>query len=462
MTMNAVIARCAEISPVTVMTRLALQFALSPSWLDKLFEREGGTQYQQNLFFSTVVELMSVVAVGARPSLSAAAQAYPNLPVSLQALYDKIKHTELDLIRALVTDSAARLSDVLAPIIEHKAPIVPGYRVRIVDGSHLRATERRLKPLRGHVDAPLPGHSLIVFDPDLGMAIDIEPCDDAYTQERAVMSSLLDRATPGELWIADSTFSTRAILGKWDQRGCAFIVREHGSTPNPEPLGEATYQECVDSGDVYEQAVKFEDKKTGYTARLRRVELHLTKPTGDGDKVLRILTNLPKQHFKAGAVANLYRRRWTIESMFQRLEADLHSEVKTLAHPRAALLAFGIAVLAYNVLSVIKTAVWEAKDMEGGDIELSSYYIAVDVRANYAGMMMAVPVSGWRQYDAIGAPKLRRLLLEIAAHTNPKTLRKHPRGPKPAKKKTEVSPAERRGHVSTARALKDGFIHQDL
>ena len=462
MVMNAVIARCAKVSPVPVMARLALQFALSPSWLDKLFEREGGTQYQRELLFSTAVELMSLVAMGVRPSLHAAAEVCPNMPVSVQALYGKIKHTELNLIRALVTDSAARLGDVLRPIMQNKAPIVPGYRLRIVDGSHLRATERRLKPLRKVAGAPLPGHSLVVYDPDLGMVTDIEPCDDAYTQERAVISPLLDRAMPGELWIADSAFSTRTILGKWDRRGCAFIVREHGSTPNPESLGEATYQGRVETGDVYEQAVTLEDKQAAYIARLRRVELHLDKPTTSGHTVIRVLTNLPKQHFKADVVMNLYRRRWSIESMFQRLEKDLQSEIKTLGHPRAALLAFGIAVLAYNVLAVIKSTIWVAKNLEGGNIELSSFYVALEARVNYAGMMMAVLPAAWRQYDTMGAPKLSRILLEIAAHTNPKTLRKHLSASKPAKKKPKVSAADKRPHISTARALKDGVTRQDL
>ena len=58
MVMNTVIARCAEKSPVTVMARLALQRALEPAWVDELFKREHGTQYQRELLFSTTVELM--------------------------------------------------------------------------------------------------------------------------------------------------------------------------------------------------------------------------------------------------------------------------------------------------------------------------------------------------------------------------------------------------------------------
>lgn len=99
MVMDAVIARCAGRSPVNVMARLALQRALEPAWVDELFERDRGAQYQRELLFSTTAELMSVVAIGLRPSVRAAARACPDMPVSVQALYDKIEHTELNLLR---------------------------------------------------------------------------------------------------------------------------------------------------------------------------------------------------------------------------------------------------------------------------------------------------------------------------------------------------------------------------
>lgn len=457
MVMDAVIARCAEGSPVTVMARLALQRALEPAWVDELFEREGGAQYRRELLFSTTVELMSVVAVGLRPSVHAAAQACPDMPVSVQALYDKIKHTEPNLVRSLVAGSAERLKDVLAPMIETKSDTVRGYRLRIVDGNHLPASEKRLKPLRGFRGAALPGHSLVVYDPDLEMVVDIEPCEDAHAQERAVMPRLLEHATSGELWIADRNFSTRNILSELDRRGCGFIVREHRRTPNPCPCGEIVYQGRIATGKVYEQAVLIEDA-TANPVQLRRIALRLNDPTEDGETVICLLSNLPGSCFSARAIARLYRRRWQIESMFQRLESVLHSEVTTLGHPRAALLAFGVAVLAYNVLTVLQAAVRAAHDLREAGIELSPFYVATEVRANYAGMMMAVVSTAWRKYDAMCPSNLGHTLVEIARHVKPKTLRKHPRGTKLSKKKGYVSGADARRHVSTARVLKEGAI----
>ena len=64
-------------------------------------KRTVDVQYVRELLFSTVVELMTLVVLGLRPSLHAAARR-SDLPVSLTALHDKINHTEPEVLRALV------------------------------------------------------------------------------------------------------------------------------------------------------------------------------------------------------------------------------------------------------------------------------------------------------------------------------------------------------------------------
>lgn len=106
MIMDTVIERFTEQTPITVMARLSMQRALDPDWIDALFEQHRQSQYTRELLFSTTVELMSLVAVGLRPSLHAAAKACKDLPVSMSALYDKVNRTDPDLVRALMAGSA--------------------------------------------------------------------------------------------------------------------------------------------------------------------------------------------------------------------------------------------------------------------------------------------------------------------------------------------------------------------
>ena len=132
MVMDEVMARFAERAPVPVMARLAVQRALDRNWIDAVFEGHRQSQYTRELLFSSVVEIMSVVAMGLRPSLHAAAKAYAKLPVSFTALYDKINHTDPSVIRALVQGSGERLGRVLHSMQPTRKATVEGYRLRIV------------------------------------------------------------------------------------------------------------------------------------------------------------------------------------------------------------------------------------------------------------------------------------------------------------------------------------------
>ena len=89
------------------------RFLVDPLGIDRLLDRQprqhSRRQYTHELLFSTVVELMGLVAVGLRPSLHAAAKASSTLNVSITALYDKVNHVEPAVLRALVQGSAERL-----------------------------------------------------------------------------------------------------------------------------------------------------------------------------------------------------------------------------------------------------------------------------------------------------------------------------------------------------------------
>ena len=456
--MDVVLNRFVEKAPVAVMARLGLQRAISPDWVNEVFEQHSEAQYTRELLFSTVVELMSLVALGLRPSLHAAAQNMrEDLPVSLTALYDKVNRVEPNVVQALVRGSAERLAPVMTRLRKGHTPWLRGWSVRIVDGNHLPASEKRLAPLRGFRGAALPGHSLVVYDPDAGVVIDLVPCEDGHASERGLLAPLLAASQPRELWIGDRLFCTRAAILSAHAQRAAVLFRETKVNPNPTPVGRRRRIGRIETGVVHEQRVTIPTEDGTEELALRRIELVLDTPTTDGETVIRLLTTLPRS-VKALAVARLYRKRWTIESLFGRLEAALQSEIRTLGYPRAALFAFGLAVVAFNVLAVVEAAVAAAHDLQEAGIEVSTYYVAVDVRSDYGGMLIAIPPSDWAAFDDQSPAALARTLRAVAAHVDPRTLRKHPRAPKPPKRKGYASGAAVRRHVATARVLRDGKI----
>jgi len=450
--LDPLVARFAEHSPITVMAQLGLERVLEPEWMDQLFEEHRGRQYQRELLFSTTVDIVALVALGLRPSVRAAARARQDLGVSLAALYEKINHTEPALGRALVEQSAKRLEPAVE-ILRGQTCLCPGYRVRIVDGNCLAPSEKRLKPLREVRSAALPGRSLVVYDPDTSLVVDVLPCEDGHAGERTLMASLVPTAQPGQLWIGDRLFCTYSIMAAWQHSGCAFVVRQHACNAKLTVCSPLVEQGDSDTGLVYEQMVDCH-APDGTLLRLRRIEIHLKTPTDDGDTIVSLLSNLPPE-LSALEIAELYRRRWTIENMFQKLEAVLASEIRTLGYPRAALFSFCVAVLAYNVLSMLQAAVEAEHRIEPrSPAELSLYLVAAEVKAIHAGMMIAIPAQQWDAYRLLPADAFCKLLLQIAAHADPEAFRKSVRGPKKVKKREPVPPSLAGAHVSTARLLK--------
>ena len=71
----------------------------------------------------------------------------------------------------------------------------------------------------------------------------------------------------------------------------------------------------TETGKIYEQFVQATDPDTAVLLLLRRVEIRLFEKTGDGEKIIGLLTNLPET-VSAVAIAEIYRKRWTIETHF--------------------------------------------------------------------------------------------------------------------------------------------------
>src|SRR6516164_5250636 len=115
------------------------------------------------------------------------------IEVSDQAVYDKLDGMELGLSAALVEDSAQQAEAVIHALAARRAPWLPGYRVRILDGNHLSATEHRLEELRTTWAAPLPGKVLVVLMPETGL----DPVRTFPDRRRGTPGSNPRHAVPG-------------------------------------------------------------------------------------------------------------------------------------------------------------------------------------------------------------------------------------------------------------------------
>jgi IS4 transposase len=395
---------------------------------------------------------MGVVVTKSQPSIHAAFQEVKDtLPVSITSLYNKLNRTEPGVVAALVRHTADRLAPVITKMRGQMPSLLGALRVRIIDGNHLAATERRLGVLRGSIAGPLPGHALVVLDPASMLAIAMIPCEDGHAQERSLTSQILEMVVANEVWIADRNFCTEPVVSGVVDRQAYYVIRQHAGM-KVLSAGTLRRRGRTETGEVYEQSVTLA-KSDGTKMKARRIVLRLDKPTRDGAGEIAVLTNLSAEVANAVAVAELYRNRWTLETMFLSLTQMLQGEIAALGYPGAALLGFGVALASYNVLSTVQAALRANFGVEKVQKEVSGYYIANQVRAKSEGMAIAIEADLWVPFQTMKPAAFARELLQWGSHVSLSKFKKHPRGPKkPVPKRTRFP---KHTHVSTARLLAE-------
>jgi hypothetical protein len=450
MLLDAVLQRFIDRAPMAVAVRGAFEYALDPSHLDALFDRTVGPRDDRRLLFSTCVDLMATVVCRVKPSIHAACRASDHLPVSVTALYARLARVPAAAGRDLVRHTADRLGPVLRAMGGAVEDLLPGYRVKVLDGNHLGKTQRRLKPLRDVVAGPLPGQTLVVLDPALGLAIDVICCEDGHAQERSLLDPVLETVADRDVWVADRNFCTTAFLfGIADRKG-SFVIRRHAATLSWERESGWVPAGRTDAGTLAEQTIWLAGPG-GAELAVRRVRLTLDRPTRDGDGVIEVLTNLPAGVATASVVAELYRGRWSVEGLFLRLTTVLKCEVNTLGYPPAALFGFCVALASGNVYAGVKASVRAAHGAAAAD-GVSDYHLALEVSGVCPGLWVAVPEEAWAGIGGWSVVRMAGWLVGLARGANLDRYRKATRGPKKPRPPRTRFPEAR--HISTSRLLK--------
>ena len=324
-----------------------------------------------------------------------------------------------------------------------------GYRIKLLDGNCIEKSQHRIEALRAIAAGPLPGKSLVVYDPVARLPIDVFPCECGHAQERSLLNKVLPTVQRADAWIADRNFCTLDFTCGIANRHAFFIIREHKNYPR-QLLGKEKYIGKTETGMVYEQSISVVDA-AGKEHTFRRIRIRLKKKTRDGDTDIVIIANLSKTKANAKKIAELYRGRWTIETAFQHLTEHFNSEINTLGYPRAALFGFCVALVAYIILSVIKAALGRVHGIDVIENQVSGYYLADEISGTYRGMMIAIDNAHWIVFQQMTPLKLSRVLKELAGNVKLSAYQKHPRGPKkpqPKRKSCKNTP-----HVSTAKIL---------
>lgn len=435
-------------SPLTVMVRAALEWLVDEDVIEEIFETTTESHYTRTLTLTHMVDVLLDVAAGVRPSPRAAFRARGlDRCVSAAAFYGKLNRMETRIPVAVVAHTAGRAKAVVEASGGKLDEPIPGYTARILDGNVLSGSEHRIAPLRKTRAAGLPGKLLAVYEPASSLVLQYIPCEDAYTQERALLDGV--EIDAGQLWIADRNFCVRWFLDRIASRGAFFLMRRHGSTLPYTPKQELRPCGRVETGEVFEQEITVEGLEGEHVTSLRRIVLVLDRPTTDGDTEIELITNLPAS-VAATSCCEAYRGRWRIERHFQVLTDLLHCEIPALGHPRAALFAFGMSLVASHALAMVESSLRETHGEEPVE-ELSWHQVVDEVSHVHRGMMLAVPPSHWDSLRTSTACALASTLKSIALHVPMDRMRRSRRGPK----KPRNTPKSSHHHRSIKRLMDE-------
>jgi hypothetical protein len=439
-----------EQSPLSVLARLAIERTLRPQLLDDLFERTAERPYTRDLLFSSLLDLMSLVTCGSAKHVQAGCRRLQDdLPVTLKCVYEKLQRMETGVCAELVRSTSAACQSLIRELGGQLPDPLPGYRIKVLDGNCLAGTAKQLKPRRGHTAAALPGKTLVVLDPALMQMIAVVPCADAHTQERALIPQLYGQVERNDVWVADRNFCVIDWMAELDDRKAYFVIRRHK---------QVTVAAAAAWGEEVETATGWGSERPATVQRggvwdlaVRVVRVRFKAPARDGEVEVEIRTNLPRS-VGAVQVAEIYLGRWEVATALQELTVYLGCALNTLGYPQAALFGFCVALVAYNIQSVVKGALRRVHGAEKIEEELSGYYVAMEWAAVYAGMMIALPAEAWAGYGEMSSVAFAELLRALAKQVQLDRFKKQKRGPKkkPTPKVDDGVP-----HRSTARVLQE-------
>jgi hypothetical protein len=436
-----------EKAPAAVMTRIALDWILDGTPLDRILPEVAEGQFEREFLLRHFVDVMLDVACGFRPTPRAAfVRRDLEQVASISAFYRKLGRMELAVTEEIVHRTAVRARQLVRAGGGLLPEPIPGYPARIIDGNVLSGTEHRIEPLRTTWSAGLPGMSLAIYEPATATITELILEEDAHTQERA----LLDRIPidPGRLYIADRNFCVRSLLFRITAAPAFFLVRWHRSTLPFRATSRLHRRGRCRSGEIIEQTIEVSDDD-GVAHPLRRIVLELDEPTRDGETEIVLITNLPAE-VTAAACCAAYADRWEIEGHYQAMTDLLHCEIPSLGQPRAALFAFSMSAVAGNALAVLKGNLRVAHGEEIAQ-EVSDFALVDEAAEDYPGMMKAVPPAAWPRLSIHGAEEVATVLNEVAAKVPVHRMFRSRRGPK--KPRPKRSRGNRIHHVSNKKLL---------
>jgi hypothetical protein len=326
--------------------------------LQTIYDTYRGASYQRCFSFSQLVHLVNDALTrhqGHAHKTLAQHVASEYCPASEPAFYGKLRRLPIPLSEGFLADGALRLRAWL-PDQPHRTlpPSLQALRVLIIDGKTFKRAAKRLKPLQQRAGRALGGKALVALEPATGLLVGMAACPDGHTNEAKLVPQLLPQVRqrlPGpRLWVADQGFGDLAQVRRCTAEGDHCVLRLHPKSQfTPEPLQPARTGVDAQGRAWTEESGQLHSTRAG-TQTMRRITL--ARP---GQKDLVLITDLLEaQAYPANDLLELYRVRWSIETVFLTVSEVFHLRHLIGSHPQAIIFQASLCMMYYNLLQVLR------------------------------------------------------------------------------------------------------------
>lgn len=352
------------------------------SFLSEVFEKFRGRSYEGVLSFGSIVRIISDSILeyeGSGHRAMKQAQANDELDASIEACYGKLRRIPQSLSEGYLFESTQRLMRLMPTVRSSIPASLRKFAVRVIDGKKLKHAAKRLLPTRMFRGSVLGGKVLVALDPRTGLAVAMSSDEDGEKNDCPLVPGLMAqlRSVPDRqplLSVCDRQFcdlKTPAVLA---ENGDHFLIRYHPKvsfTPDPDhPTSrgkDALGRKYTDERGWLGQE---RDKRRLYVRRIT-----LERP---GEETLILVTDLlDEQTYPAVDLLELYRMRWGIERVFQRITEVFHLRQLISSSPKGTIFQCAFCLLLYNLIEIECAYVAKAQHLQPEQISLENLFYSV-------------------------------------------------------------------------------------
>lgn len=430
------------------------QFILSDEHLNDMFQQHRGRSYEKMIPFPLFVRLIGDALLehdGNGHQAFTRAIEEGELEASMQAAYGKLQRVPISLSTGFLAETTARLQQVFPADVTSTVPkCLDEFTVINVDGKKLKHLPKRLLPTRKLRGKVLGGKLVVGMDQRTGLALAMAGVLDGETSDAPLVPDLLEQLrqhVPGpRLHVEDRQFCDLVQPGLLNEDEY-FLIRYHKKVSFHRDHTTRIRNGKDSKGLRYKEEWGW----LGQPGDPRRCYVRrITLFRKDDEDVIVVTNLLDADLYPAADLLKVYRHRWDIEQLFQRVTEVFHLRELISSTPQATIFQASYCFLLSNIITTIRAYLAQSQDLEPE--EISTYQIQYDVqRELIAWNQMLDPESTLTVLGEVKtAGRLRQYLARrLSGAWTDRWLKSPPSKHTPVKRKTYI----RGGHTSVHRLL---------